>query len=136
MDKSLWISSKNHQERKSLNEDIETEVCVIGAGLTGVTTAYYLGKAGKKVVILEKNTVGSHTSGNTTGKITSQHDLFYDYLINSIDKDYAKSYLQANEQAINNIENIIKEENIECDFERQDAYVFTQNQQNVNKIKQ
>ena len=73
--------------------------------------------------------------GNTTGKITSQHDLFYDYLINSVGEDSARQYLNANEQAIKNIEEIIKEEKIDCDFERQDNYVFTQSEDEVKKIK-
>lgn len=135
MNKSLWIASQKNKERESLKGNIEADICIIGGGLTGISTAYYLCKAGKRVIVLEKNTVGSHTTGNTTGKITSQHDLFYDYLSNSISKDYAKKYLEANEQAIKNIEEIIKEEKIECDFEKQDAYVFTQDEKNVDNIK-
>lgn len=61
--------------------------------------------------------------------------MFYDYLINSLGKDSAKQYLYANEQAIKNIEKIIQEEKIDCDFERQDNYVFTQNKDEVKKIK-
>lgn len=135
MNKSLWIASEDIKKRESLKKDIEAEVCIIGGGLTGITCAYYLNKAGKDVVVLEKNTVGSHTSGNTTGKITSQHNLFYYYLINSIDRDYAKKYLQANKEAIENIKQIIENEKIKCDFEYQDAYVFTQDEKNVDKIK-
>ena len=81
MNNSLWISSCNAKKRDTLNNDIEAQVCIIGAGLTGLTCGYYLSKEGKNVVVLEKNSIGSHTSGNTTGKITSQHGLFYDYLI-------------------------------------------------------
>ena len=136
MDKSLWIASaKENRDSLMLRKDIEAEICIIGAGLTGLTTAYYLTKQGKEVVILEKDEIGMHTSGNTTGKITSQHDLFYNYLINSINRDYAKGYLEANEVAIKEIEKIVKEENIDCDFEMQDAYVFTQDEKYLNEIK-
>lgn len=61
--------------------------------------------------------------------------MFYDYLINSVGEDSARQYLNANEQAIKNIEKIIKEEKIDCDFERQDNYVFTQSEDEVKKIK-
>ncbi len=73
--------------------------------------------------------------GNTTAKITSQHGLFYDYLINSQGEEKAKQYLKANEQAIQNMEEIIKQENIECDFERQDNYVYTLKAEEVLKMK-
>ena len=76
----------------------------------------------------------SKTSGHTTGKITSQHGLFYDYLINSQGEDKARQYLQANEQAIQSIANIIKSENIDCDFEYQDNYVYTMQNSEVEKI--
>lgn len=73
--------------------------------------------------------------GNTTAKITSQHGLFYDYLINTFSADFAKGYLEANQDAITDIKNIIDTENIECDFEFQDNYVFTNLEEEVVKIK-
>lgn len=136
MDKSYWIETvKDRKEYPSLQEAKEAEIVIVGGGLTGLTTAYYLSKAGKKVIVLEKDKICSHTSGNTTAKITSQHGLFYNYLLQSIGRKEALQYLNANEEAIKNIANIIKEEKIECDFEMQDSYVFTQSKQDVEKIK-
>lgn len=137
MDNSFWIQTrmKDREEHKKLRRSIETEVCIIGGGLTGLTTAYYLSKQGVDVVLLEKNKICSHTSGNTTAKITSQHGLIYKYLIDSQGKESAKQYLDANEEAIRNIEKIINEEQIDCDFEKQDAYIFTQKPEELEKIK-
>lgn len=137
MDKSYWISSwiENKKEYPKLTEDRAEDIVIIGGGLSGLTTAYYLGKAGKKVVVLEKDKICNHTSGNTTAKITSQHGLFYSYLLQSVGKEAAQQYLESNEKAIKNIAKIIEEEKIECDFEWQDAYVFTQSKQDVEKIK-
>lgn len=73
--------------------------------------------------------------GNTTAKITSQHGLFYDYLINTFSFDFAKDYLDANQEAITNIKDIIDSEHIDCDFEFQDNYVFTNLEDEVIKIK-
>ena len=73
--------------------------------------------------------------GNSTAKITSQHDLFYDYLLQSLGKEQAKQYLDANEEAVHNIEKIIKKEEISCEYEKQDAYVFTQKEEEIPKIK-
>ena len=66
---SLWIeTTKDKLNLKALDKEEKTEVCVIGGGLLGLTTAYYLTLAGKKVILLEKDDIGEKTSGNTTGK--------------------------------------------------------------------
>lgn len=136
MNNSLWIESEKAKKYETLKEDKNADVCIVGGGITGITTAYYLCKEGKKVILLEKNNLGSHATGNTTGKITSQHGLFYTYLVNSYGEETAKKYLEANEQAIKNIENIILKENINCDFEKQSSYVFTQKKDELKKIKE
>ena len=134
---SFWnLEKENHKEFSPLIGDINADVCIIGAGLTGLTTAYYLSKKGKKVVLLEKDRICSCTSGGTTGKITSQHELIYKYLKDEHGKEVAKKYLESNENAIKNIEKIIKDENIDCDFEKKSAFVYTQSEQEVEKIKQ
>lgn len=133
--KSLWIeTTKDEIQLKPLENDEETEVCVIGAGLFGLTTAYYLTQQGKKVIVLEKGDIGEKVSGNTTGKITSQHGLFYAHLIDDYGKEYAQKYLEANEQAIKDIQEIIEQEKIECDFQKQNAYVYTTQEDEVIEI--
>lgn len=132
---SLWIeTTRNKSTLKTLEGNEETEVCIIGGGLFGLTTAYYLTKCGKKVIVLEKGEIGSKVSGNTTGKITSQHDLFYAHLIDDYGEEYAKKYLEANEKAIENIKQIIKEEQIDCDFSMQKSYVYTTKEDEVIEI--
>ena len=122
---SIWLESINFKEYKSLEHNLATEVCIIGGGITGVSTAYYLSKHGIDVTILEKDKICSKTTGHTTGKITSQHGLFYNYLVEKNGKKYAKDYLDVNKKALKNIENIIIEENILCDFEKRDSLIFT-----------
>lgn len=134
---SYWIdvTKEDSPHFAPLSTDISVDVCIIGGGITGISTAYLLAKSGLKVCILEKDNIAQHATGNTTAKITSQHDLFYHYLINTYSLDFAKGYLQANEQAIKNIKQIIDKEHIDCDFEQQDSYVFTDLEEEVAKIK-
>ena len=133
--KSLWIeTTKDEIILNPLEKDKETEICVIGGGLFGLTTAYYLTQQGKKVIVLEKGEIGEKVSGNTTGKITSQHGLFYEHLINDYGKEYAKKYLEANEEAIENIKEIIKEEQIECEFCKQNTYAYATQEDEVIEI--
>ncbi len=135
---SLWIDSVDGSESRflPLSADFDVDVCVVGAGITGITTAYLLAKAGKRVCILERDVANCHSTGNTTAKITASHGLFYDYLLNTFSPELAKGYLDANLSAISNIKNIIDEENIECDFEFCDNFVFTNLDSEVAKIKQ
>lgn len=133
---SLWIDlNEKYDKFESLSKDLNTDVCIIGAGIFGLTCAYYLSKLGYHTVVLEKYKIGQKATGHTTGKITSQHGLFYDYLISSYGKKYAHDYLQANEQAIENIQTIIDNEKIKCDFERQNSYVYTTSKDELRAIK-
>ena len=132
---SLWIeTTKNELKLTPLEKDEETEICVIGAGLFGLTTAYYLTLLGKKVTVVEKGEIGEKVSGNTTGKITSKHGLFYDHLIKDYGEEYARKYLEANEEAIKNIKEIIEKEKIECDYSERKAYVYALKEDEVLDI--
>ncbi len=133
---SLWLSENVKKINfEVLENDISTDVCIIGAGIFGLTCGYYLSKAGLKVTILEKSDISRKTTGHTTAKITSQHGLFYTYLIDTYGEQFAKDYLFANQEAIENIKNIIDTENINCDFEYQSNFVYTTNQSEIKKIK-
>ena len=81
---SYWLSSvDNKQNNKQIDNNYIADVCIVGSGITGLSTAYYLAKNGLKVIVIDKAEIGSKASGHTTAKITLQHGLIYDYLINS-----------------------------------------------------
>lgn len=87
--KSYWIEEiKEKENYKTLKKDIETDICIIGGGITGLSIAYYLNQYKIKNVILEKDEIGNRTTGGSTAKITSQHGLFYKYLIDSEGEEY------------------------------------------------
>jgi glycine/D-amino acid oxidase-like deaminating enzyme len=108
-----------------LKDDIETDVVIVGGGITGLNTAYLLKKSGLNVVVLEKHNLASGTTGGTTGKVTSQHGLMYTDLQQRLGEQTAKLYGQANQAAIDKIEQIIKKEKIKCGWARADNYVYT-----------
>ena len=134
---SLWIDELGKiNSSGELESDINADICIIGAGISGITTAYYLTKKGFKTVVIERNEIGHGVTGHTTAKITSQHSLIYHYLSKQYGVEFAKKYFEANEKAINNIEEIIRENNISCDFERKDNYIYTINEKNIEKIEE
>ena len=134
---SFWFDSVGNKNKfNKLEKDISTDICIVGAGIFGLTCGYYLTKQGYNVVLLEKEKdIASKTTGHNTAKITCQHNLIYKYLIDSLGESIAKKYLYANQNAIENIAKIIEEEKIDCDFERQDSYVYTNNLDELEKIK-
>lgn len=132
---SFWIENFQISHYPPLEEDLRTDVCIIGGGITGISCAYYLSKKNMKTCILEKDHIFEKTSGHTTAKITSQHGLFYQYLYNSYGVDTAKKYLNSNQEAITNIKNIIDVENIDCDFEFQNHCIYTTDPHQIQKIK-
>ena len=100
------------------------DVIVIGAGMAGLLIAYYLQKAGKKVLVLEASRIGSGQTERTTAKITSQHGLKYSTLISTVGIEKARLYAGANEEAINEYERLIDEMHIDCDFSRLSSVLY------------
>lgn len=132
---SLWLNSIKEQPKfNTIDGNYDCDICIIGGGITGLSCGYYLSRLGFRVIIVEKDTIGQKASGNTTGKITYQHNLIYDYLIRSYGEKFAKAYLNANKEAISNIKKIIDTENIDCDFEYQSNFVYTTIQSELTKI--
>lgn len=132
---SLWRESYagGYPELKG---EIDVDVAVIGAGISGLSAAYLLKKAGKTVAVIDKDTVGGGTTGRTTGKVTSQHGLIYSKLINTIGEKDAKLYASANEAVIAQIERIIRAEDIDCQWQRRDNYVFTANSGRIDQFRE
>lgn len=132
--KSYWITSTPETNYPSLDEDIKVDVAIIGGGIVGITAGFLLKKEGTKVAILEASRIVQGATGFTTAKITSQHHLIYDKIINSMGMDLAKQYAYANESSIVFIENMIKQLNIDCDFKILPAYMYTKKQEYIEDI--
>ena len=131
---SYWVDTSKRPSFPKLEKDIETDVCIIGAGITGIMTAYMLLNKGLKITIIEKKEICGGVTQNTTAKVTSQHGLIYNYLEVTFGTEYARLYLQSNQEAIDKIEEIIKKENIECDFQRTDNYIYTCKEEYLQRI--
>jgi glycine/D-amino acid oxidase-like deaminating enzyme len=119
-----------------LDSDIEVDTVVVGGGIAGITAAYLLKQTGQKVTVLERKSIGNGTTGHTTGKVTSQHNLIYKELQEHLGPRAAKVYGQANQQAIENIDKIIKKEKIDCGWERTDNYVYTTEKNRVKEFEE
>lgn len=114
---------------KKLETDLhDIDTVIIGAGICGILTGYFLAQRGQKVVILEASRIGSGQTENTTAKITAQHGLFYDKLIKTHGFDTASAYAHANLQAIQQYINICTGLSIPCDMQILPAVLYTTSQ--------
>jgi glycine/D-amino acid oxidase-like deaminating enzyme len=133
-DTSLWLATTPSTNYESLSGDIEADVAIAGAGIAGLLTAWQLQRSGLDVAIVEKNKIIENTTGNTTAKLTSQHNLIYDFLIKKHGKEAAQAFADANQQAISDIRQLSEELNIDCDFEPGDTYVYTEREDKLEAI--
>lgn len=122
---SHWSREVSIPSRRSMKGDKETETAVIGAGMAGLLTAYFLKKQGRKVIVLEADRIAGGQTKNTTAKITSQHGLIYSSLMKKIGKDRAKLYAMANQEAVRLYEKLVTEQEIECDFRKLSSVLYS-----------
>lgn len=111
---SIWSKTWNRKKGSALDRDIQADVAVVGGGMAGILTAWYLEQSGIRTVILEADRVGGGQTKNTTAKITSQHGLFCHKFIEKKGKEVARKYVQANQEAVEAYKRMICQECIDC----------------------
>ncbi len=124
--KSIWEYNTNNNNYKTLNSDINTDICIIGGGIAGINIAYKLYKNNLNFIVLEKNKICNKTTKYSTAKITAQHGLIYYNIKQKYGLSIARKYLNSNLKSIEEYKEIISNENIDCDFETCDSIIFTQ----------
>lgn len=122
---TLWTKTGSAAPRPPLYGDLQTEVAVIGGGMTGILTALLLQERGVRAVVLEAERVGSGTTGRTTAKLTSQHGAIYADLIERFGREKAQQYARANQRAVESYARVIGQYAIDCAFERTDALLYS-----------
>jgi glycine/D-amino acid oxidase-like deaminating enzyme/nitrite reductase/ring-hydroxylating ferredoxin subunit len=131
---SFWIESTAETGYPQLEGDIEVDIAVVGAGITGITTAYLLKQAGKRVALLEMKRVARGATGYTTGKVTAGHNLIYAFLERRFGEDGARKYAQANQAAIEKTHSLVDELGIDCDLETKANYAYAEKPESVPQI--
>jgi glycine/D-amino acid oxidase-like deaminating enzyme/nitrite reductase/ring-hydroxylating ferredoxin subunit len=131
---SFWVQSTPETNYASLEGDTDVDVAVIGAGITGITAAYLLKEAGKRVALLDMKRVGRGATGYTTGKVTSGHNLIYARLEKGLGLEGARTYAQANETALEKIRELVIALKLDCDLETKANYVYAERKKSVAEI--
>lgn len=120
---SFWMSSAPTPAYDSLHEDAEADVCVIGGGIAGLTTAYLLSREGKRVVLIEALDLGSGETGRTTAHFMPPDDRYFE-IEKSFGPDAARKVAQSFQAATDLAEKISERDAPDCGFERLDGFLY------------
>src|SRR3569833_231050 len=121
---SDWMVTAEIPSRPALTKDISADVCVVGAGSAGLTTAYLLAQEGRSIVVLDDGPIAGGETSRTTAHLVNALDDRYFELETLHGEKGARLAAESHTAAINLIEAIVAKEDIICDFERLDGYLF------------
>jgi glycine/D-amino acid oxidase-like deaminating enzyme/nitrite reductase/ring-hydroxylating ferredoxin subunit len=121
---SLWIDTAQRPTTAPLTRDTHADVCIVGAGIAGLTTAYLLAREGKGVAVIDAGRVGNGQTAFTTAHLSSVIDDTFKEILRLHGPDGARLAYQSHASAVGAIERICTDEHIDCRFERLDGYLF------------
>ncbi len=122
--KTLWTATTSVQTHSSLTGEASADVCVVGAGIAGISTAYTLTRAGLSVVVLDDGPVGGGVTRSTTAHLASAIDGGYVEIERLHGQSGARCAADSHSAAINYIATAVEREGIDCDFSRLDGFLF------------
>ena len=121
---SFWERTAIKFRTAPLPGNLTTDVCIVGGGIAGITTAYLLTRQGRQIALIDDGPIGGGMTGRTTAHLVyALDDRYYD-IEKMLGEECSRLTAESHTAAINQIEAIVREENIDCDFERLDGYLF------------
>ncbi|MFN7119648.1 MAG: FAD-dependent oxidoreductase [Saprospiraceae bacterium] len=132
---SLWQQDiPNYQSVNQFQANKIYDVLIVGAGITGVTTAFLLQQAGRSCLLVEAHNPGFGTTGGTTAHLNTMLDTPYNEIESDFGKDNAKLVAQATASAIQLVEKLTRHYHIDCDFSYQDGYIYSQDKKQTKEL--
>jgi hypothetical protein len=133
---SLWQDTTVDSIHKEISQPQKADVIIVGAGITGITTALLLQQAGKRCTIVEAHTPGYGTTGGTTAHLNTLLDTPYSTIIKNFGKENAKLVARAAEDAVNSIRQNVEYYQIDCGYENCKAFLFAQNEKQNEELQE
>ncbi|KAI0977277.1 DAO-domain-containing protein [Xylaria arbuscula] len=128
---AVWVHEdpySNSLDFQPLANDIDTDVCIVGAGITGISLAYELVKRGKEVVVIEARDILAGETGRTTGHLASALDDLYQNIANKHGKSGAKFAAESHQWALNRVGEIASELGIDCEYRQLPGYMVPEHE--------
>ena len=134
--KSVWMETERGSEFSGIKNDISADVCIVGAGIAGISTAYQLQSAGMSVVVLDDGPVGGGETGRTTAHLSNALDDRYYNIEKLHGAEGARLAAESHTAAIQCIDDIVDREQIRCGFERLNGYLFVPPGESTDQLDQ
>ncbi|MDQ3777622.1 MAG: FAD-dependent oxidoreductase [Actinomycetota bacterium] len=133
---SFWLGTTPETDYPTLTATVDVDVAVVGGGITGITAATLLKRAGRSVALLESKRIVRGATGYTTAKVTAGHGLGYTQIRRKHGEDGARVYAEANQAAIERIAQFVDEDGIDCDFERKANYAYAESDEEAGQVEE
>jgi glycine/D-amino acid oxidase-like deaminating enzyme/nitrite reductase/ring-hydroxylating ferredoxin subunit len=133
---SYWMASVGPPSYPPFaGRELETDVAVVGAGIAGLSAAWELAKAGRRVAVIDAGRVAAGVTGNTTAKVSALHTLIYAHILSSAGERTARLYAESQQDAIEHAERTAAELEIDCEWERRPAYTYATSEDSARKAR-
>jgi glycine/D-amino acid oxidase-like deaminating enzyme/nitrite reductase/ring-hydroxylating ferredoxin subunit len=120
---SAWYDDAEAPSASALSADARADVCIVGAGIAGLTTAYLLAREGRDVVVLEQSEIGGGETARTTAQLVTALDHGWARIASVHGADGARGAAASHAAAIDRLETLVREERIDCELERLDGWL-------------
>lgn len=131
---TFWVENCPQTNFPKLKEGLEVDVAVLGGGIVGVTTAKLLKESGFKVALIEADRIVKDVTAGSTAKISAAPNIIYDRLISTIGKFNTQKFADANMNSLELIAEIVRKDDIHCDFHRLPLYIFSESNTDLETI--
>ena len=132
---SFWNKTVEKEHYQRLDKSLGTDILIIGGGITGITCAYCLALKGAKPILIEAGGICDGTTGNTTGKVTIQHDIIYSKIVDKYGMNFAKLYAESQAGALDFVKEQVKQGSIDCQLAENTAYIFASAEEDRETLK-
>jgi glycine/D-amino acid oxidase-like deaminating enzyme/nitrite reductase/ring-hydroxylating ferredoxin subunit len=134
--KSIWMKDYIKKNLPSINKNIDTPILIIGGGIAGLMCAYNFMKNGLKFILVDSKTLASGVSSNTTAQVSISHDKLYNEISKKHGEEQAVAYLKSQMEGLEIIKQIIKVENINCDYKEESTILCAKEEKNIKTLKE
>lgn len=131
---SYWSTSVELSEFPGLKKNITSKILIAGGGISGLMNSFQLAVKGYEVTLIEGNELVSGTTANTTARITAQQGLIYSHLKSSKGVDAAQLYYESQMSALKEIERIVVNYDIDCDFKRVNSVIYAEHEKSLKDL--
>jgi glycine/D-amino acid oxidase-like deaminating enzyme/nitrite reductase/ring-hydroxylating ferredoxin subunit len=130
----LWLHTASAPTYPVLERELDTDVAILGGGITGLTTALLLKRDGARVAVVEAARVGSGVTGCTTAKVSALQSTIYSTIASRHGDERTAVYAEASRAGVDEVAALVEQEGIDCDLERRPAFTYAADDSRLSAV--